>query len=388
MKTSVVLAHDDIALSHATTTIRFVWIVAARVSPVATAFRVARSLGTSALEPNHGEGHQQINLMKEIGTMPKRLFLCLLTIAVAASVGVGAQQGVVSPEQAALDVQEINAAVTPAEVYGNANFQSGGTGMRNQKKGGITINGVTPVGVTPIIKANLYWAFIKATAVAPTLAERKININRQWPVTKVKPAGATLVGSVIGATASPCWGGSTLFVLKADATGVVTGNGFYRVQTFVGGVTTGGDPWNSPVVFPLQEGASLVVIYPQAGPFTAVYDGGLATMFSGALTYTLSLPAALSTLKIDFAGADGQYGAHRTPGFAGETTTINGIAVGGGSAWNDGLWNGKSGLPLPQLWDNDGRVLSIPATAALTITHTAGGDCLVPIANTVSNAGF
>jgi hypothetical protein len=322
--------------------------------------------------------------------MTKRLFLGLLTIALAATVGLGAQQGAVSPEQAALDSQVIAADVGWSEAYNNANYQTGGTGMRNQKRGAIMINGVAPGGVTPIIKANLYWAFIKSTAAALTLTERKININRQWPITTAKPAAQTLVGSIVGSTGSPCWGGSTLWVLKADATGVVTGNGLYRVQTFVGGSTAGGDPWNSPVVFPLQEGATLQVIYPQGGTYVAVYDVGLTTMFSGALTYTLTLPVVSSTIKIDFAGADGQYGGGRTgsAGTSGETTTVNGFPVGNGSAWNDGLWNGKSGLPLPQLWDNDGRLFSLDATGSLTITHTAGADCLVPVANIVSNSGL
>jgi hypothetical protein len=324
--------------------------------------------------------------------MTKRLLLGILAVAVAAATaGTGAQEaaqaalGAVDSQAAAADFKTL-ADVFPSETYTNANFQSGGTGMRNQRRGSIMINGVVPGGVTPILKANLYWAIITSSATLTT-AQVRININRQWPATPVKPASLTLNGSLVGQAPQPCWAGSVISVLKADVTPVVTGNGLYRIQVFAGGSYAGGDPWNSPVVLPLQEGASLVVIYPQNGAITSVFDRGLTTMFSGALNYVLMLPFSTGGVKIDLAGADGQYGSSRSPGLAGETTTINGVHVGATSAWNDSLWNGKSGLPLPQLWDNDGRRVNLPAvTSSLSVTHTAGGDCLVPVVNTVSNA--
>ena len=326
--------------------------------------------------------------------MRTRLFLMLAVALVgAASIGIRAEQqgqgGMISAEAAALDIQVVEPAVDPANVFGNANFQSGGTGMRNQKRGGIMINGVVPGGVTPITYAVVYWALITSTSAPLTTVQRKITVSRQWPTTTTKPANASFIGSEIAATASPCWGGTTLHVLKAVVTSVVTGNGLYRVQVYAGGSFAGGDPWNSPAVFPLQEGASLVVVYPQSGPTTAIYDGpGLSTMFGGSLTYTLALPFTTSVVKIDFANADGQIGSGRAPGAAGETTTINGVHVGNGSPWAHSLWDGAAGWPLPQLWDNAGRVLSLSSTSALTVTHTsAGGDCLVPVANVVSNAG-
>ena len=324
--------------------------------------------------------------------MTIRLFVGILAVAVAAAgAGIGAQDvaqgGATDSQLAASEIRDL-AVINPSEVWSNANFQSGGTGMRNQRRGAIMINGVVPGGVAPIVRANLYWAIITSSATLTT-AQIRMNINRQWPTTTAKPASLTLNGTIIGQAPQPCWTGTTISVLKADVTPVVTGNGLYRIQVFAGGSYAGGDPWNSPVVLPLQEGASLVVIYPQNGAITSVYDRGLTTMFSGVLNYTLALPFSAGAVKIDLAGADGQYGGGRTAGLAGETTTINGVHVGDTSAWADSLWNGKSGLPLPQLWDNDGRRVQLPAvTSSLDVTHTAGGDCLVPVVNTVSNASI
>ena len=45
-------------------------------------------------------------------------------------------------------------AVPPFTVFPNADYQTGGTGLRNQRKGGITINGV-PAGAV-ITKVYLY----------------------------------------------------------------------------------------------------------------------------------------------------------------------------------------------------------------------------------------
>ena len=322
-----------------------------------------------------------------------RLLFGALAVAATASVGIGAQQsgqtGTVSSDVAAQDIQTL-AVVSPSEVYGNSNYQTGGTGMRNQRRGSIMINGVTPGGVTPVIKANLYWALIRNTTGPLTTNERKITLSRQWPTTSSKPANMSFLGNEVGTTASPCWPGQQTKVLKADVTAVVVGNGLYRMQVYAGGSYRGEDPWNGVALLPLQEGASLVVIYPNSGTTTAVYDVGLTTMFSGTLNYQLALPFSASTVKIDFAGADGQYGTSRLPGAAGgETTTINGVHVGSTSPWNDSWWNGKSGLALPQLWDNDGRRLALPATTStLDITHNSPGDCLVPVANFVTNAGI
>jgi hypothetical protein len=312
---------------------------------------------------------------------PRLVLGAAVVFAFAASVGIGAQQGARSADapdaNATIDAGNVNA----SEVFGQADFQSGGTGLRNQRRGAIMINGVPGGAAGPVLKSYVYWAVI--TSGAATVAQRTMTVSRLWPPTAAKPVSMTVVGSIVGTAPQPCWSGTTISVLKADVTGVTTGSGLYRVQVKVGGSFAGADPWVSSPGFPLHEGASMVVIYSQAGATTSIYDVGLTTMFSGGLTYTLALPGATSSVKMDLIGADGQTGASRSAGFGTETTTVNGVAIGAGSPWSNSLWNGYSGAPLPQLWDDHGRIFSLSSTAALTVTHTAGGDCLVPIANIV-----
>jgi hypothetical protein len=115
--------------------------------------------------------------------------------------------------------------------------------------------------------------------------------------------------------------------------------------------------------------------------------------FSYSLTFPKPITATGKLTLFESIGADGQQGISRTaePGFADESTVINGVEIAGpGSTFNDSDWNGSSARPLPQLWDDIGHDITgaTPAgTTTLDITirnqGEAGYDCLTPVANIV-----
>jgi hypothetical protein len=207
---------------------------------------------------------------------------------------------------------------------------------------------------------------------------------------------ATVTGTLLGTGPSPCWDGSGINVYKASVPlTVATGNGSYKVtiKPTAVGLTDGSDPWVRSGVFPAWEGTSLVIVGSGSG-IVSIYDAGFAgTTFVGSLSYTLLLPAnASGTLTLwDNIGADGQFGPRgRSANSASdEATSINGVAVAGpGGLNNDSDWNGSSGFPLPQLWDDTGHDITsaTPAgtdTLAVTITTSPGPslDCLTTVAN-------
>jgi hypothetical protein len=293
-----------------------------------------------------------------------------------------------APRVATTDLLEIQ----PSIVFDNAQYESGGTGLRNQARGGITINGVTGAPVA----AFVYWAVI-TTGPAGSPLDR-LEVQRQWPGS----GSATVSGAVVGTGGSPCWPGDTLTVFRASVpVKVASGNGFYRVgqvpKTPVSS-TAGEDPWEAGLGAPLWEGASLVIVYEGTG-LTSIYDAGMAgTLFFGGsgISYTLVLPApapgALATW--DNIGADGQHGFGRTAfaGLADEMTTINGVPVAGpGSPYNDSDWNGNDSTPVPSLWDTTGHdvTLAVPAGSGSLVvmagtTTGPGGDCLNLVANVVN----
>jgi hypothetical protein len=289
---------------------------------------------------------------------------------------------------------EVAAPVAAHATYTTAQYASGGVGLRNRGTGGISISGA----ITPIKAAFLYWAVI--TSDAAKTPDTQMKLQRLSPT----PASAvtTLTGTLIGTGPSPCWIGNTISVFRATVpTTLATGNGLYQVTLLpgAGGSTAGGDPWVGTRVLPLFEGASLVIVGTgPSGSRVVIYDSGIAgKTFDGAggLSYSLSLPAA-ATGKLtlfDSIGADGQEGDSRLAesGLGDESTYINGVYVAGPfSLSNDSDWNGSSGKPIPQLWDDIGHNIttSTPSgTKTLDIAIGNGGeapsDCMTPVANVV-----
>jgi hypothetical protein len=286
----------------------------------------------------------------------------------------------------------IPAPINSRVTYTSSQYGSGGVGLRNRGTGGISVSGV----ITPVKAAYLYWAVITTgTATKPDI---QLKIQRLSPP-PASPVTA-ITGTLLGTGPTPCWGGNTISVFRGTVpTSLATGNGAYEVTLLpgAGGTTAGADPWVSAVL-PLFEGASLVIV--GTGSATvSIYDSGLAAKtFHGnpGLSYSLTLPVAAPGVLtlLDNIGADGQEGKSRTAvaGLADENTEINSVFVAGPrSTFNDSDWNGSSGKPIPQLWDDVGHNITAATpkgTTSLSVTIANEGestyDCMTTVANVVS----
>lgn len=281
--------------------------------------------------------------------------------------------------------------VPPSLVVPLADYGTGGVALRNRGAGVIHISGVVP----PVSSAWIYWAVISAGP--PPAAATGLRLSRIFPT----PVSGTvkLKGVLIGVGAPPCWPGDRISVFRAQIPlAVATGNGEYQVTLLPGaaGTTDGSDPFLA-IVDPLWDGASIIMIGAGAGT-VSIYDAGLAGntfVPSVPFAYTLVLPFAggASTI-LDNIGADGQHsiGPSRTPNVleTDETTAINGFPIAGwGSPYLDSDWNGSSGLPVPELWDDTGHDITDAAKgmAALNVVifniGAGASDCLATVANVV-----
>jgi hypothetical protein len=281
--------------------------------------------------------------------------------------------------------------IKPSIRYANSAYATGGVSLRNRGAGNISVSGLP--GATTA--AFLYWAVITPTAAVPAAAAN-VQIQRLFPGTS---AAVVVPGVPVGAGPGPCWlAGSTVTVFRAVVPlAVATGNGSYQLTILPGGtgLANGANPWAAPLVTPAWEGASLVLVGPGAG-VVSIFDAGLAgRTFVAPFNYSLALPVATAAgrnVLFDNIGADGQHGFGRNDfnvGIADETTTIGILPIAGpGSNYSDSDWNGSSGLPLPELWDDTGHDITAavpPGTNLLNVRITQGGggvlDCLVPVAN-------
>ena len=287
--------------------------------------------------------------------------------------------------------------IAPRVVFSNAQFASGGVGLRNHGAGGITISGVTK----PVKAAYLYWAVITDGPPPPEVSS--VLLVRKAP--GGVSAKLEIAGTAIGTTGS-CWvlPSFTTTVFRGTVPlSIANGNGLYIVwlKPGAGGSIAGEDPFVG-LNLPLWQGASLVLVGTGTGK-VAIYDDGLAgNKFLGnpGLEYRLELPVnanSVAEVRWHNIGADGQKiidPPDEVPfELANEITTINRVRVAGpGSRSHDSLWNGNSALPLPQLWDDAGFDITAAAQQGrgrrLGIKHfvTTGGfsDCLVPVANVVA----
>jgi len=94
-------------------------------------------------------------------------------------------------------------------------------------------------------------------------------------------------------------------------------------------------------------------------------------------------------------GYDGQIGTSRTITASNETTTVQGfpggvsvLVAGPGGETGDSDWDGSSGWPLPQLWDDTGHDISnalMPVTDTdVSVTYVPFGDCLGLVGSVIS----
>jgi hypothetical protein len=289
-------------------------------------------------------------------------------------------------------------------LYTSASYGTGGVALRNRSKGDLHISGVTG----PTQAAWLYWAVLLSSPTAAQLkAATEVSLQREYPTGP--PASAQQIhGTLLAIGGDPCWSSQGTWVYRgAVPTNVATGNGIYRV--IVGnkavGLSDGEDPWDGNVVFPAWEGASLVII----GTGTAnvgLLDGQAGTTFGPATLsnyYTLPAPVGPngSLVLLDNIGYDGQIGNSRSiqsgPGYSttNESTNVTGIPSGisvlvvgnPGGETGDSDWDGSSGWPLPQLWDDTGHDISnafAPGDNLALVSYTSTDDCVGTVAAVIS----
>lgn len=344
---------------------------------------------------------QKIELLDTCGVRKKawRLAAMVLLLSLAATAQTGTEErqpawGTSDSPTADGPFEVTAGAVSAHETFTAAQFGSGGAALRNRGTGSISISGV----ITPVQAAYIYWAVI--TTGAATAADEKVKVQRLSPT----PASAvvTVAGTLLGTGGSPCWSGNTISVFRGSVpTTVATGNGLYKVTLLAGagGSTAGGDPWVGTPALPLMEGASIVIVGTGTSTQRVVlFDKGIAgKTFHGnpGISYSLTLPVATTgTLTLfDSIGADGQHGASRLAetGLSDESTVINDVYIAGPfSLNNDSDWNGSSGEPLPQLWDDVGHDITSATpkgTKVLDVIIANEGestyDCMTPVANVV-----
>ena len=243
-------------------------------------------------------------------------------------------------------------------------YVASGVSLRNRGSGAIRISGI-PKGAK-VKNAYLLWSVLSPSESASL---RKGNF-----------AGMAITGTKIGSGTGPCWPSDVNaypgYAYRADVTKKVKGNGTFALKGFASGVKNGSDPFTTPAVAPLAEGASLVVVFEKSTyPLTKVIlSNGYTGLVGGSATATVDFGFAatnpVGAVKTTFIGADGQSADE-------PSSTVNGIAV------PQADWDGTDG-PNPRyskgnLWDTDTVKLPNfvkPGDTSAEITVSSGPDCL------------
>jgi hypothetical protein len=285
----------------------------------------------------------------------------------------------------------------PIFVGKKSSYATGGVALRNRGAGNISISGL--VGAPRL--TLIYWTVISVGA--PVAPSNQIQVERLYPLPAAAPV--VLKGAQVGVGPAPCWGprNAIITVFRAVVPAAISGpgNGSYQITLLKGaqGLMDGSDPWAAAPVLPLWDGASMVMIGNGVGT-VSIYDAGLAgKTFApnpNPFNYILALPVVPpgKRLLLDNIGADGQHvnGASRLAqqSMSDETTTINGFSIAGpGSPYVDSDWNGSSGLPVPELWDDTGHDITMVSQDGqlnlnISIFSALGpADCLTPVVNVV-----
>jgi hypothetical protein len=243
--------------------------------------------------------------------------------------------------------------------------------------------------------AWLYFAYLYRS---PPPASIGISVTRQFPppITTL-----TLRANLIATSADPCWSshGGAIYRARVPVS-LASGNGEYKIapDSSVVGLDTGEDPWDGNYLLTLDEGATLVLIG-TGQSIVDLFDKRLAGNEFGGATFNYKLALSAPTtgsveVEMDSFGADGQIGTARQMTTIEDTETVstNGIQISGrgvpdGPFDPDSDWNGSSGFPLPQLWDDVGHEITIAApagTSNLDVSINSPNDCIITVGNVVS----
>jgi lysophospholipase L1-like esterase len=254
--------------------------------------------------------------------------------------------------------------VLSESVHGG--YTAAGTGMRNLGYGTISIAGI-PAGAT-VKSATLLWDIL-ADSAGPSFAQGLLD-------------GEAFTGTPWASGASPCWSAGANFSYEADVTSLVTGNGSYKLTGFATGQSDGADPWTSGSTAPLDEGASLVVVYelPSMPEVTVQIAEGATETPGGTASATLDgfTVGAKASASTTYIVADGQMPGN-TASFDG--TTLSGVSFPGNDP--QAVPNYSQG----NLWDTVTTDVSSylkPGDTSATIGVTGGQDCLVWVGQVLS----
>jgi len=254
--------------------------------------------------------------------------------------------------------------VLSESVHGG--YTAAGIGMRNLGYGTISITGI-PAG-SKVKSATLLWDIL-ADSAEPSFAQGSLD-------------GEAFTGTPWASGASPCWSAGANFSYEADVTSLVAGNGSYKLTGFASGQSDGADPWTSGSTAPLDEGASLVVVYqlPSMPEVTVQIAEGATETPGGTASatldgFTVGTKASASTTYIV---ADGQMPGN-TASFDG--TTLPGVSFPGNDP--QAVPNYSQG----NLWDTvttDVSSYLSPGDTSATMGVTGGQDCLVWVGQVLS----
>jgi hypothetical protein len=185
-----------------------------------------------------------------------------------------------------------NTQVVPfAQYTGPYSYVAGGAALRNSGFG--LINLTWPSGT--LVAAYLVWSIIDNSVPASNATLNGGSVNGTWTAY---------------ATPSPCWSPTYIYTFAADVTDLVV-NGTNNLTGIPSGITTGADPWSTSQTTPMDDSASLVIIYAPTvspGPHQVTVSTGALPITSGGygiaqLNYTTTVAKSARTT---FLVADGQ----------------------------------------------------------------------------------
>ena len=246
-------------------------------------------------------------------------------------------------------------------------YTAAGTGLRNLGHGTISISGI-PAGAK-VKSATLLWDIL-ADAAGPSFAQGTLD-------------GTPFTGTLWASGASPCWPAAGNFAYEADVTSLVAGNGSYELAGLATGQSDGADPWNSGSTAPMDEGASLVVVYqlPSMPQVTVqIAEGGTETELGNTASATLDgfTVGAKASATTTYIVADGQ--------LPGNTASVDGSVLPGVG------FPGSDPQAVPHysqgnLWDTVTTDISSylgKGDTSATIGVTGADDCLVWVGQVLS----